>query len=176
MIIGFGYKARVGKDTCGNYLQNVFSYYKDSFAYSLKTGIGREVFGLSDEQMNTDMKEEVDPFWGLSPRRILQLAGTEGGREIFGTDLWVKTVKRRIDNTPNVNYAICDVRYRNEAEVIKSWGGIVVRVDRDIVGTKSAHISEIDLDNWNGWDYVVDNNQDYAHLYEQLDRIISKGK
>lgn len=173
MIIGFAYKARAGKDTCVDYLVNTYSFLKDSFAYSLKEGIGKGVFGFTDEQMEK-YKEIKDEFWDLSPRQALQLAGTEGGRNVFGFKLWVKTLQRRIQQHPTRNHGISDVRFISEVDAIKEWGGIVVKINRDGAGTKSKHSSETELDSYGGWDEVIDNNGDFNHLYTQLDKLVSK--
>lgn len=173
MIIAFGHTARVGKDTSADYLVNTYFFLKDSFAYSLKEGIGKGVFGFTDEQLELT-KEIPDDFWGMSPRQALQLAGTEGGRNVFGQDLWVKTLQRRVQQHPTRNYAISDVRFKNEADAIKAMGGIVIKINRDTAGTKSKHSSETELDNYTAWDVELDNNGDKNHLYAQLDNIVSK--
>lgn len=172
MIIGFSYKAQSGKDTSVDYLVKTYSFLKDSFAFSLKQSC-KIVFGLSDEQLEYT-KEIEDPFWHMTPRRIMQLAGTEGGRDIFGEDLWIKTLERRVMANSTRNYGISDVRYLNEVKAIKSWGGILVRIDRDGSGTESKHRSEKELDSFTKWDEIIDNNGDFNHLYSQLDRIVSR--
>lgn len=173
MIIAFGHTARIGKDTSADYLVNTYSFLKDSFAYSLKEGIGKGVFGFTDEQLELT-KEIPDDFWGMSPRQALQLAGTEGGRNIFGQDLWVKTLQRRVQQHPTRNYAISDIRFKNEAEAIKAMGGIVIKINRTGAGTASKHSSETELENYTNWDAELDNNGDFNHLYAQLDQIVSK--
>jgi hypothetical protein len=173
MIIGFAFSARAGKDTSADYLVNTYSFLKDSFAYSLKEGIGKGVFGFTDEQLELT-KEIPDDFWGMSPRQALQLAGTEGGRNIFGQDLWVKTLQRRVQQHPTRNYAISDIRFKNEAEAIKAMGGIVIKINRTGAGTASKHSSETELENYTNWDAELDNNGDFNHLYAQLDQIVSK--
>ncbi len=173
MIIGFSHKARVGKDTAGDYLRDTYVFHKLSFAGPLKEGIGKCIFGFTDEQMESG-KEVKDPFWGMTPREVLQKAGTEYGRGVFGDDMWVKALKRKIDQNTTYNYAISDVRYKNEADAIKSWGGVVVRIDRNIVGTNSQHISEVDLVDYIGWDAVLDNNGTKEALYHQLDLLVAK--
>ena len=167
MIVGFGHKARVGKDSAADYLVRAYGYTKKSFAYPLKEGIGKGVFGLTDEQMDTG-KEVIDPYWNMTPRQILQLAGTEGGRNIFGDTLWIKALYRDISQDLTKNYVITDVRYRNEAEAIQSWGGKVIRIDRDIIGTTAKHISEIDLADWHGWDGYIRNDASFDILYCQV--------
>lgn len=172
MIIGFAYRARVGKSVSADYLANTYSFINDSFAYSLKQG-AKIIFSLSEDQMELT-KEIPDDFWGMSPRQILQLMGTEAMRTVFSGDIWVKTLQRRIQQHPTRNHAISDVRFKNEAEAIKAMGGIVIRIDRDKSGTTSKHSSETELDTYDKWDELLDNNGDFNHLFTQLDLIVSK--
>ncbi len=170
MILGFGHKARTGKTTCTSFLSRTLGFVEESYANSLKLGIGRSVFGLSDRQMD-DQKEIIDPFWNLTPRQILQKAGTDAMRTIFGEDIWVKTLERRINLNPKDNYAIMDVRFPNEGDAIKKMGGYVINVQREIVGTTSQHISETAMNDYK-YDYAVDNNSTFEHLHNQLRTIV----
>ncbi len=170
-LVAFGFAAQVGKSLSCKYLADKYGFIEDAFAYSLKQGIGKGVFGLSDDQMEYG-KETIDPFWNITPRKILQMAGTDAMRNIFGEDIWLKTLERRIMLQPERAYAIMDVRFPNEAELIKKLGGILVSIERDIVGTNSKHISEIAMDSYTGWDYKIDNNSTFENLYKQLDVII----
>jgi len=62
------------------------------------------------------------------------LMGTEAGREVFHQDLWIHTVERRIRYKQEWefedSFVIPDVRFPNEIEAIRKWGGVVVRVVR----------------------------------------------
>jgi hypothetical protein len=157
-------------------MEKQHDFKEDCFAYSLKEGIGKNVFGLTHDQLtNQDLKKIKDPFWNMTPREILQRAGTEAMRNTFSQDIWIKTLQKRLLLEPNKMYAISDVRYINEAEAIKSWGGKVIRIDRELPKTEfSNHISETELDNWNGWDDVLDNNSTFENLYDQIDKLVEK--
>lgn len=66
---------------------------------------------------------------------------------------------------------ITDCRFPNEVEAIKSAGGIVARLTRNV--HNSEHISEsiLDKDNydWGNFDYVLDNKS--IDLLDQLVQI-----
>lgn len=53
MIVGFGYKAGVGKDTSGDYLASKYGFTKDRFARSLKD-MCMELFSLSSADVDTE--------------------------------------------------------------------------------------------------------------------------
>ena len=161
MVIGLGYRARSGKDTVAGILRERHGFQHTAFAAKLKHA-AKAVFGLSTEQCNDlPYKEEVDPFWGLTPRDIVQRMGTEAMRGTFGPDVWIRALERTVTGYA-VDWVISDVRFPNEAEAIQRWGGFVVRVSRrdDLRGTvgQPTHASETALAGWRGWDYVIDNN------------------
>ena len=67
---------------------------------------------------------------------------------------------------------ITDVRYPNEAELVKKAGGIMIRVDRE-TGLEDAHSSENLLDSFEGFDYRLTNNGTLFDLKEKLERIVA---
>jgi hypothetical protein len=147
MIIGFSGYARSGKDTAAQELQRSMGFRVMHFADPLKNA-AKEIFGFSMEQLYGNLKETVDPFWGISPREALQKLGTEGGRNVFGEELWVKALMRRLEDHDRENYVIADVRFPNEARAIEALGGHVVRVVRPGIASVKPHESETALDTW----------------------------
>ena len=88
MLIGFSGKAGAGKDTAGKFLCDTYRCMHYYFAKPLKEG-AKIMFNLSDEQIEN--KEKVIEPWGMSPRKLYQLLGTEVGRGI-DVNIWVKNV------------------------------------------------------------------------------------
>jgi hypothetical protein len=172
MIIGLGYKARAGKDTIADHLVEKWGFKKIAFADALKRGC-MEIFGLTYEQCYGNTKEVVDEFWEVTPRFILQKVGTECLRNVYDPDIWVKSVQKKVTNGDN--WVICDTRFINEAYAVKSWGGIVVRVDRPnskASGGIEKHVSEIEMDNYNEWDHTIKNDGSFSLLYERVDELV----
>jgi hypothetical protein len=107
-----------------------------------------------------------------SPRDILQFVGTDVMRSIcytYHTDI----IESKL--TTGKKIVICDVRFHNEIDLIKRYGGFVVRIHRNIgmCGSKTGHQSEIALDNFEGWDYTLDNNGSFSDLYSSISKMIS---
>lgn len=175
-IIGFGYKRERGKDTsCDHIIKNYSGFVKDNFARSLKEGIGKGVFGLTNEQLYGKLKSVVDPFWDMTPRSILQRAGTNAMRSEFGEKIWVNTLLRRFKEQDN-NVLVADMRFLSEVEAIKNEGGYVINIKRDIPFNDKVdlHKSETELDSFEDWDFVVDNNGTYNSLYLSLQTIMKE--
>jgi hypothetical protein len=74
-------------------------------------------------------------------RRLLQAIGTEAVRNIIGPDTWVELARRDILASDRA-VVLTDVRFENEAAMIKSIGGVLIRVTRPGVGPVNDHISD----------------------------------
>ena len=127
----------------------------------------------------------------LTPRLLLQLLGTECGREIIHPDIWVnatfaeykpqhfRTVKHQglfVDHlTTMPNWIISDVRFPNEADAVKSKGGIMIRINRPGNDT-GKHLSETALDYYEEWEYVIDNEGSIEELIDKVKQILIKEK
>ena len=115
MIVGLVGFIGSGKGTVADLLVSNHGFIKESFANSVKDAVSA-VFGWDRILLEGDTtesrvwREKPDQFWSkklgkeFSPRLALQLMGTEAGRDVFHTDIWVHTVERRC--SPNKNYVI----------------------------------------------------------------------
>jgi hypothetical protein len=129
---------------------------------------------LTDDQLYGEGKFAVDPFWKETPRRILQLAGTECMRQGYDQDIWARTLERRAVTDPDTSVVIGDVRFPNEVDAVHRLGGIVVRVDREVPGTaEDFHLSEIALADYRGWDRIVRNDGSLDALSAKVRDVIS---
>ena len=74
MIISLSGKKRAGKSITASHLVSK-GWVEVSWAYPLKEIIGRELFGLSTNQMygTAKDKESLIEEWGMSARQILQI-------------------------------------------------------------------------------------------------------
>lgn len=176
MICGIGYKARSGKDTIANYLVQEYGFKRRAFADALKEGAA-VIFGLSHEQLYGELKEVQDSFWQQTPRYILQKMGTECMRDGYDKNIWCSALQRHIiNNAPgsNINWVVPDVRFENEAVLIKKMGGVVWRVDRPdledmgIVG----HASETAMDGYMGWDRIITNDGTIEDMCLKIKQIM----
>lgn len=175
-LIGIAGKKYSGKDTVGDYIVSRYGYKKCAFADPIKE-VCKSVFGFSDEQLNGSLKEKMDAFWLVEPRKVMQFVGTElfrnglmqcSGLEWVGQDVWVNVVKRRIMEDPDGLIVVTDVRFANERDLIKELGGIVVRVRRDQVMCSDGHSSEIqDFE----VDYEIENNGTFEELFGKVESL-----
>lgn len=106
----------------------------------------------------------------LTPRKILQLLGTEGGRDVIHPNIWVNATLG--DIRPDDKVIITDARFPNEVEGIKKKNGIVVRIIRPSKVSTSTHPSETSLNDYTNWDYVIVNDGTLEELEEKVKTML----
>ena len=100
-------------------------------------------------------KEYMVPEIGVSVRHMLQTLGTEYGRQCLHPDVWLTCWRKKAERFNSV--VADDVRFVNEANLIKSLGGQMWLVRRTGVQRITSHSSEGGLDDWS-FDHVIDND------------------
>lgn len=181
MIIGITGLRGHGKTTAANVLKDDYEFVEYSFAKPLKE-VCKLLFDLTDDQVYGDyfIKEAVDERLGVTPRKILQKFGSDFGRKYLHKmlpnlkiptgKLWVEKFRWWYDNNKNdiKNVVIPDVRFLNEAKIIKELGGIIIRVHRPELDIgKDAHISETELLKIKE-DYLITGEKDIETFREKI--------
>ena len=140
-----------GKDTAAaGLLRGGSNFRKIAFAEPLKAMLstllqsrGCSVYDVS-RYLEGDLKEEPTDFlMGRTPRHAMQTLGTEWGRGLIDSALWVDTFQRRVRETwsKGLSVVVTDVRFPNEVEAVHALGGVVYCVLRP--GTvETGHPSE----------------------------------
>lgn len=138
-----------------------------------------------------DIQEDI--YWRISPvhtrpddfvkdRKLLQWLGTEWGRETIDKDLWTKlwfrNVKTILEEYPNYFVVCDDLRFDNEAVLVKNLGGIIIKIDSDKANQRidtnlSGHKSESGV-NLSYIDYIIENNGSIDDLKTSLLSINEK--
>lgn len=108
----------------------------------------------------------------LTPRSILQLLGTEAGRSIIHPNIWINSLFSDYKDCTS-NWIITDTRFPNEADSIKNRDGILIRINRENNNT-DTHLSETSLDNYENWDYTINNNRTIQDLINKVEDILIK--
>lgn len=171
-------------------------------------GLDSRIFDGDDASMRKVIK--------TTPRLMLQLLGTEGGRDLIHPNIWVNSLLTKFENSDS-SVLIPDTRFVNEAEAIKSIYGILIKVirpypngtevlvgdefggsyvgeilhyhkedntyiienlgvqeivDRNKVTLPNEHASETGLDDFDDWDYIIDNNGTMEELEETVKQIL----
>lgn len=172
-IIGFTGPAGSGKDTAGAYLVQRYGFCRLSFAAPLKAALTAMGF---PEPKTVEEKDAVIPLLGVSWRRLATTLGTEWGRDIIHPNIWVLMVQKYMNDNPIASFVFTDVRFENEAAMIRDSGGTVVHLRErrgDVATQTAAHRSEGGIEFKYG-DVAVDNGGTLPYLEDQLNKILQK--
>ncbi len=111
----------------------------------------------------------------LSVRRILQWWGTEY-RRAQDPDYWTKAWEAALTELPdrNAHILVDDVRFHNEVDAVQRNGGVLIRVERPGFNGANDHSSENSLDDFNGWNMILRNNDSLEQFLLQVeDKVLT---
>lgn len=173
-LIGITGYAGSGKTTAARILVERHKFLQVKFAGPLKAMV--RCLGLGDAEIEGNLKELPSAILGgKTPRHAMQTLGSEWGRDLIHPNLWVNAAMAMVDDALDHGgrVVIDDLRFPNEAEAIKSRGGMIVRIQRDGVGPVNAHHSEA---NDIPPDWMIYNSGTLGGLGLQLDILATQGK
>lgn len=178
-------KARSGKDTVATLIGQQTTCAKLSFAAGLKTAayeVDPIICCRYDNPARTLRLQDVVDTYGWERakdfsevRRFLQAYG-QTIREMDDR-FWIRPVMTKIANLTvgRIPAVVTDVRYANEARILREAGAVTVRIVRPgagLEGSAGAHSSETELDDYEP-DYVVDNSGDMEHLTREVAGLLA---
>jgi len=157
MLIGFTGVIGAGKTYSATVIRDYFNCC--NFEYKLEIGhksraeiysfggimknIAKLIYpSWGEEHVKGKLKEVVDPKYGVSPRRVLQVIGK--GLLDINENIWVDHLFNKLErldinwHDPSTLIAIDDVRYSHDFEAIKQRHGIMI----GIIPTKKKDLSD----------------------------------
>lgn len=158
-------KARSGKNQISKIIEKYYSNMK-----TITISFGHYIKDYAKRISDWDGSEET------KPRELLQHLGIELIRNKINKRLFINRILEDIDIFSYFYdiIVISDVRLIDEIEILKEKypSSISIRVIRDDYDNKLTrdeknHLTEIDLDSYTNFDYVVNNN-------EKLEEIVNK--
>jgi len=172
IVIGVSGKCFSGKSTIATILENVYGRYPKAFADMLKIMAAEGISEDSDFFFNDENKIKTIDKLGMTGRVYLQKMG-RAMREGVHPDYWVIALYSDLGECRYVT--IADVRLLNEVKFIKNQGGIIIRVNGDPTGMRAKRpleeqmdSSETELDDYQGFDIVLENNGSIEELQKNL--------
>lgn len=182
VIIGLVAPKGSGKTVVADKLCSKYNFVKFSVGDPLKHAI-MHIFDLKQEQLWGNQKEIIDSFWEVTPRELMQYIGTDIFRETFskkypniGKNIWVLSLEKKIqDELPrNKNIVIDDIRFPNEMALIEKYNGHIIKIHRPSLSSNDEHISENALNNTTISNILINNENDFDGLYDQIDSLLKK--
>lgn len=179
ILLGITGRAGCGKDTVGEILAEDWGFRAYSFALPIQEMVtsllGEDISKWDDREW----RETELPIYGCTPRRLAQTLGTEWGRNHVKDSLWLDLAFDKIAFEEGDRIAITDVRFRNEANVIRSpeYGGYIIhvhRTDQDAPGPLQAHASEHGIGDASTEDFYINNFGTLDDLKTQVQQIVTR--
>lgn len=161
--VGFLGKLGSGKTTCANYCSTRLGKgVTFKFASPLYRFVA-DIYGNDGQKHRAIMQGVADAVRKEDP--LVFVKRLERDLEDYG---WV------------ANVYIDDVRFANEALMLKQHGFTLIKLVRNdnlrlsyLAGGSATHSSETEVDDC-VYDYMVENNGSFEELYEKLDYIVGK--
>jgi hypothetical protein len=171
-VIGLHGKAGSGKNYIAETIIQPLGFAPFAYAFALKNfAVGKKLATYTQVY-----RGKGDP----AVRHLLQQEGTERGRKVYGDDVWVLTTLAWMETLAELwgvqNFVVTDVRFPNEVKLIQDLGGRVYHIEApsrtDQTGgmdtTARQHSSEVSLDEFAGFDGVINNDVGVDDLEEQV--------
>lgn len=165
-------KARSGKDT-------VASIIKDKIT-------DKKVINLQYSFYIKEYAKKISSWDGseeTKPRELLQIIGTDIIRNKIDKHFFIKKL---IDDIKVYSYffdviTISDARYKDEIELIKesysntiSIGVMRPNFDNGLTSDEKKHPTEIDLDDYDNYDYKIINDGNLLELEQKVEKILEE--
>ena len=166
-IIIFSGKQYAGKDTAAKIMLDAMPDFR-------RCAMG-DIIKLTYGKQHNLTYEEIEKNKPLYRQGLINLGNWGRAQD---PDYWLKKILEQ-----NGNIMVTDVRVPHEYDVFKSAGAVSVRVEasRDVRASRGKlvgenDITEVGLDDVKDWDYVIENNSDYASLKEKVLNVVKSIK
>lgn len=130
---------------------------------------------LPDKQI---YQKEIDDV-NAKCRFLLQLIGDS--LRVLWPNIWINILETKklipiIEKDPDADFAIPDVRYKNEIGVLRTYGFKIIDVNRPNrpMIENPNHPSETDLDDYDDWDDVIDNTGTIGQYHFKIKELLKK--
>jgi dephospho-CoA kinase len=178
-----------GKDTVADHLTKSYGFERIAFADNVRRAVSL-IYDLPFERLKgltaEDRKWREEPLGvlgGKTPRRALQLVGTEIGR-LINKNTWVEKTWKEIENSKTEFWVITDCRFINEVKYSKSRGAYIVYLERPSKKNwfwkfidylfRDRHPSEMEVERIKPLsDIIVVNDGTIEELYRKIDTVLS---
>lgn len=171
IVIGVIGVAGSGKTVVAKHLIERYGFSRKRFAEPLKRML-KLGLGLTDEEIDGAGKQKaLEQFGGCTPRHIMQTLGTDWGRRMIHSDIWVNVWKRDAYATGGL-VVVDDVRFPNEAAAVRELGGTLWRVYRPGLVTMD-HASERSQKSIQE-DHLLNNATSIPDLIKSIDLLMQQ--
>lgn len=190
MIVGISGLRNSGKTSVAQALA-LHGYVEMSFASKLKE-VCSVLFNWPMSRLESNLpedkvwKETVDEFassmfdnaYPLSPRFALQYIGTDLFRNNFHQNFWIGILKMNILRQDHTKIVISDVRFDNEAHMIRQMGGKIVKLTHQFANPTMISYADVREHAYASHESEQGISADYVDVYfdarDDINRLIEQ--
>jgi hypothetical protein len=182
-IIALSGKIGSGKDTAAEYIIQCCLEDKETVKHLKFTDAIKKVTAIMTSTSQADQytlegKGKLILSLGITIGDFQEKIGTVA-QEHINPNIWVDAVMKQMTDEYCV-YVISDCHFKNEARQIQELGGIVIRLNRSehlidpklMAGRNPNHVSETDLDDYDNFDFVYQNDGTIEDLKEAIKNFL----
>ncbi|TGE07602.1 hypothetical protein [Hymenobacter fodinae] len=178
-LIGFSGRRGSGKDTIARLIQQLQPerrWHIRSVGEPIKAVCAALAGEGTAPYFSQQGKKEVLPAFGRTRGEMLQQVGL--ALRHWEPDIWVQAFFSQLP--PEQFTLIPDVRFPNEADLIRSRGGLMFRVEGDPLhqrgdGTRDdEHLSETALDQYSHFTAIMHNKGSFKDLEQQVQQLLAQ--
>jgi len=170
-IIAIAGRKQSGKTSACEFIANIYAQTmrKNSAIYNFADPLKQmciDILGLTYEQCygSDEQKNQfVSCVWPdnqkpMSAREVMQYIGTNVFRKMQN-NVWADATIRKIQDENLPLALIADCRFPNEVEAVKSVGGLVFKLNRNLYDSQHESETALDEDNYDysNFDLVINN-------------------
>jgi hypothetical protein len=177
-IVAFLGSKGVGKDTAADYLVRSYGYQKYALADPMKKAV-RTLFHFTDEQLGGNQKEIIDPYWGVTPREMMQFVGIDMlGIEMskrfpqIGHTFAIRSFERWKNENPEALIVISDLRMQYDLDALKKMGALIIRIERPEIENDDQHSSENGVLKVTGYDLILINEGSIDDFENKIEEVL----
>lgn len=168
-LIGLIGRARSGKSTVAKHLVDNYGFFRFAFADPLKEMLMKAGMCTYGELYANKTEQS---------RWLMQKIGTDIFRKQIDELFWIKKAQEMIQGFIRDNHqkiVVEDIRFPNEAELVKEFGGTVIKLVRSEYfddQTDNSHLSESLVDSIEADRVIGAQSGDVPGLLQEIDKYM----
>lgn len=155
--LAFGSKKGIGKTAAATHLCKKY----DGLVFNFADPLYEIMYHIQDTM---GMPRHKD-------RELLRLIGTWGRSK--NPDVWANLLKKKVEENPDTDIFVGDLRFPNEHKILKELGFMTVNITRpSLPDDGDTHESETSLQGFDSWDFYIKNDDTLEEFHKNIEELL----
>lgn len=174
LVLGLCGRARAGKDTVATMFKTAYPMLRQLQIGSPVKHASMSLFGFTSRQVDGPEKDILDDRYQCTPRELMMWLATSTiqkcGASHFSTRLGTPRLQELINECSTTPVIITDVRFEQDAQLVRSFEGSIVRIVRNMDEVMLARKFEKDTHRVN-CDHLIRNDGTEEDLRRRVESL-----